>query len=44
MKIGDKIIKEILITANNDEMLGSITDENIIEEDSIKIVCVPYES
>lgn len=43
MKIGDKIIKEILITAKDDELLGSITDENIIEEDSIKIACVPSE-
>lgn len=41
MVIGDKEYKEIIITDNENNLLVSITDENIIEENDCKVVCVP---
>ena len=41
MVIGDKEYKEIIITDNEDNLLASITDENIIVENDCKVVCVP---
>lgn len=43
MKIGENEYSEILVTDAEGNVLASITDENIIEEDSCKIVCVPLE-
>lgn len=44
MKIGGKEYEEIIITDNKDRLLISITDENIIQEDSCKVVCVPVKN
>lgn len=41
MTIGNKEYSEILITDEDDGLIASITDENIIEEKSCKVVCVP---
>lgn len=41
MVIGDKEYKEIIITDNENNLLVSIADENIIEENDCKVVCVP---
>lgn len=43
MKIGEKEYSEILITDSENNLLASITDENIIEEQNCKITCVPSE-
>lgn len=44
MKIGDKEYEEIIITDNENHLLISITDENVIQEDSCKVVCVPVKN
>lgn len=43
MKIGDKNIKEIQILTKGNELLASITDEDVIEEESVTVLCVPSE-
>ena len=43
MKIGDKEIKEILVTTKDDELVASITDEDIIEKQDCKVICVPVD-
>lgn len=43
MKIGEKEIKEILVTDSENHLLASITDEDIIEKSGYKVVCVPAE-
>lgn len=43
MKIGEKEYSEILVTDSENNVLVSITDEDIIEEKSCKVVCVPIE-
>ena len=37
MKIGDKQIKEIIVTTQKDELVATITDDNIIYEDYYKV-------
>ncbi len=44
MKIGEKEYSEILITDRENDLLVSITDEDIITEKTCKVVCVPMES
>lgn len=44
LKIGKKEIQEILILTDDDELIASITDENIIVSDGCKVVCVPNEN
>lgn len=44
MKISDKEVKEILIITEDDELIASITDENIIEKEGYKVVCIPESS
>lgn len=39
--IAGKEYKEIQILTKDNELLVSITDENIIEKDGCKVVCVP---
>jgi hypothetical protein len=39
--IGNKEYSEILITDENDGLIASITDENIVEEKGYKVTCVP---
>lgn len=41
MRIGDRDYSEILISDENDNLLAVITDEDIIEEENCKVVCVP---
>lgn len=43
MKIGEKEYSEILITDSDNNLLASITDEDIIQEKDCKVVCVPVE-
>lgn len=44
MKIGEKEYSEILVTDGEDNLLVSITDKDIIEEQNCKVVCVPSEN
>ncbi len=41
MRIADKEVSELQILTENDELIVSITDEDIIELDGYKVVCVP---
>ena len=41
MEIAGKEYKELQVLADNDELVVSITDENVIEADRYKVVCVP---
>lgn len=41
MKISDQEYREIQIVTEDDELIASITDEDIIEKDGYKVVCVP---
>lgn len=41
MVIAGKKYKEIQILTKDNELLVSITDENIIEKGGYKVVCVP---
>lgn len=43
MRIGGKEYLEVLICDSEDNLLVSITDENIIDEKNCKVVCVPVE-
>lgn len=40
MKIGEKEYSEILVTDSEDNLLASITDKDIIEEQNCKVVCI----
>ena len=44
LTVGSNKYKEIIVTNNNDEVLAVITAEHIIEEQSCKVKCVPFES
>lgn len=41
MEIAGKEYKELQVLADNDELIVSITDENVIEKEGYKVVCVP---
>lgn len=41
MTIAGKEYEEVLILGKDDELLASITDENVIESDGCKVVYVP---
>lgn len=41
MKIGNQEIKEIIITTTNDELVATITDENIVNDKDYVIKCIP---
>lgn len=41
MNIAGKEFKEILIIKDNEELVISITDENVIEKEGYKAICVP---
>ena len=43
MRIGEKEYSEILITDRENNLIVSITDENIIEEQNCKVECVPVD-
>lgn len=43
MRIGNEEYAEILVTDGKGNLIASITDEDIIEEESCKVVCVPVE-
>lgn len=38
MIIGNKEIKEIIVTTKDDELVVTITDENIIADNSFKVI------
>ena len=42
--ISDKEYREIQIITEDDELIVSITDEDIIVKDGYKVVCVPSEN
>lgn len=44
MKIGNKEYTEIIITDREDNLIASITDEDIIEDEDCIVVCVPVDS
>lgn len=41
VKISDQEYREIQIVTEVDELIVSITDEDVIEKDGYKVVCVP---
>lgn len=41
MRIGEMEYSEIVITDKEDNLLVSITDQDIIEEENCKVICVP---
>ena len=41
MIISDKEYSEIQVLTEDNELIASITDENIIEKSGYKVVCVP---
>lgn len=43
MQIGGKEYSEIIVTDAEGGLLASITDENVIEEKSCKVECVPVD-
>ena len=43
MKIGENEVKEIQIVTDDNELIASITDQDIIEETGYKVMCVPAE-
>lgn len=44
MIIGENEYSEIQIVTEDDELIASITDEDIIWKDGYKVVCVPPET
>ncbi|MCM1181487.1 MAG: hypothetical protein NC347_14625 [Clostridium sp.] len=44
MKIGENEYSEILLTDSKNNLLASITDEDIIVDKEYKVVCVPTHS
>lgn len=42
--ISDKEHREIQIITEDDELIVSITDEDIIVKDGYKVVCVPFDN
>ena len=42
--ISDKEYREIQIITENDELIVSITNEDIIVKDGYKVVCVPSDN
>lgn len=41
MEIAGKEYKELQVLTGDGELIASITDENVIEKDGYKVVCVP---
>lgn len=44
MNIADKEYSEIQIVTVDNELIASITDEDVIEKSGYKVVCVPVEN
>lgn len=44
MIVTDKEYSEIQIVTKDNELIVSITDEDVIEKDGYKVVCVPVEN
>lgn len=40
--IGDGQYEEIQVVTENNELIASITDEDVIEKTGYKVICVPY--
>jgi hypothetical protein len=43
MIVNGEECREIIVTTDEDELLASITDENIIWLKGVKVVCVPLD-
>lgn len=43
IQIGGKDIKEILVMSGDNELIISITDDDMIGKEGYKVVCVPCE-
>lgn len=43
MVITGEEVEEILVLVEDGEVIASITDENIIEKNGYKVVCVPVD-
>lgn len=43
MVVAGEEVEEILVLVEDDEVIASITDENIIEKSGYKVVCVPVD-
>lgn len=41
MEISGKEYKELQVLTDDEELVISITDENVIEKEGYKVVCVP---
>ena len=41
MRIGNQEIKELQVINTEDDLIVSITDDDVIELDGYKVVCVP---
>ena len=41
MEIAGKEYKELQVLTGDDELIVSVTDENVIEKEGFKVVCVP---
>lgn len=41
MEIAGKEYKELQVLKDDEELIISITDENVIEKEGYKVVCVP---
>ena len=41
MIVTDKEYSEIQIVTNDNELIASITDKDVIEKDGYKVICVP---
>ena len=44
MEIGERQLKEIQVIGVEDELIISITDEDMIEKDGFRVVCVPVDN
>jgi hypothetical protein len=42
--VGNKEYSEIQILTEENELIASITDKDVIEKDGYKVVCVPAEN
>lgn len=41
MEIAGKEVKELQVLTDDGELIISVTDENVIEKEGYKVVCVP---
>jgi len=44
VEIGERQLKEIQVIGFEEELIISITDEDVIEKDGFRVVCVPVDN